>query len=82
MKKAEEAALKAYPDEMVTTLARGNKFRAGPIYRSGFIQGYEQAEKDLVPIIDRLTEAILFDWPNMDEVAKEAAIEIALNHHE
>lgn len=46
MKRAEEAALKAYPDEMVTTCARGNKFRAGPLLRRGFQEGHEQAEKD------------------------------------
>ena len=45
--RAEEAALRAYPNEMVTTCARGNKFRAGPLLRRGFQEGYEQAEKDL-----------------------------------
>lgn len=34
-----------------------------------FITGYEKAEKDLVYTIDRLCEAILFDWDNKADVA-------------
>ena len=60
MTRAEEAALRAYPNEMVTTCARGNKFRAGPLLRRGFQEGYEQAEKDTIErIISYLGECDL-----------------------
>ena len=31
------------------------------------MDGYEQAEKDLIPLINRLCEAILFDWEDKDQ---------------
>lgn len=42
-KRAEEAAMKAYPDYQATnaTVVRG-------FHRSLFIEGYEQAEKDII----------------------------------
>lgn len=65
-KRAEERALEAYPDEMVTTLARGNKFRAGPIYRKGFVQGYEQAEKDTIDKACKWLEENVVIYPHAD----------------
>lgn len=44
-KRAEELAMDAYPGQMLTTCARGNKFAAGPLFRGAFIRGYELAEK-------------------------------------
>ena len=61
MSRAEEAALKAYPNEMVTTCARGNKFRAGPLLRRGFQDGYERAEKDIISLIESRIGEILGD---------------------
>ena len=37
----------------------------------GFVKGYQKATKDLVPLIHRLAESILFDWDNRVDVAKE-----------
>ena len=31
------------------------------------MEGYMQAEKDLIPLINRLCEAILFDWEDKDQ---------------
>lgn len=63
MSRASEAALKAYPNEMVTTCARGNKFLAGPLLRRGFQEGYELAEKDL-------------GWHSVDECLPEIDEEV------
>ena len=53
MSKAEEKALKCYPDDMGTL--EGVKH----ILRVGFVKGYEQAEKDILAIIEsRLSEII------------------------
>lgn len=46
-KRAEELATDAYPGQMFTTCARGNRFAAGPLFRGAFIRGYELAEKDI-----------------------------------
>lgn len=46
---------------MVTVCARGNKFQAGPILRHGFIRGYEQAEKDIISLIESRIGEILGD---------------------
>ena len=32
-----------------------------------FVAGYKEAEKDLIPLINRLCEAILFDWKDKDQ---------------
>ena len=62
-KRAEQAALKAYP-ERIGLDGNGNAFG-----RYFYIKGYEQAEKDLIPLINRLCEAILFEWEDMAELA-------------
>ena len=36
-------------------------------FRWGFEQGVDWAEKDLIPLINRLCEAILFDWEDKDQ---------------
>lgn len=44
----------------------------------GYEQGYEQAEKDLIPLINRLCEAIIMDWDSKDELAKKTLLEITV----
>ena len=41
------------------------------LYYTCYVDGYEQAEKDLIPLINRLCEAILMDWENKADVARE-----------
>ena len=57
-KRAKEAALKAYPlRSRLIRLARGNTFFADNLFREGFVNGYEQAEKDIITLIEsRLSE--------------------------
>lgn len=42
-----------------------DSFNVNPAY----IAGYKEAEKDLIPLINRLCEAILFDWKDKAELA-------------
>ena len=65
-KRAEIAALKSYPEE--TRFVRDyNQLAKRQIYQ----EGYERAEKDLIPLINRLCEAILFDWKDKAELARK-----------
>ena len=83
-KRSEEAALKRFPEEMTRIPyqdlieAFGGKeyvdFNSMP--RGYFQLGYEQAEKDLRPVINKLCEAILFDWDNKADVAWESLKQI------
>lgn len=73
LSRSEQRALEAYPtleqavfDEMYPRLLFTRNTE-----RSAFVKGYEQAEKDLIPLINRLCEAILFDWDNKAELAWE-----------
>lgn len=34
-----------------------------------FVAGYKEAKKDLIPLINRLCEAILFEWEDKAELA-------------
>ena len=60
-KRAEEKALKAYP---VQGMWVGNQYGGwdediNRVYRNAFLQGYEQAEKDIISIIEsRLSELL------------------------
>ena len=69
-KRAKEAALKAYPYE------GGVKGMICENSRQIFIQGYEQAEKDLTPLINRLCEAILFEWKDAADLARKTLTQI------
>ncbi len=40
-------------------------------FRWGFEQGVDWAEKDLIPLINRLCEAIMFDWEDKAELARK-----------
>lgn len=54
-KRAIEAALTAYPDRGVDAYSRGRK----KTYRQKYIEGYEQAEEDIISIIEsRLSELL------------------------
>lgn len=68
MTRAEEAASEAYPE-----LCRYYRDYEQLAKRQIFQQGYKKAEKGLLPKIARLAEAILFDWDNRVELAKEMA---------
>ena len=69
-KRAEEAALKAYPYE------GGVKGMICENSRQIFIQGYERAEKELTPLINRLCEAILFEWKDAANLARKTLTQI------
>ena len=62
MTKAEEAAIKAYPDNDVLFFAEDADGNTHPVTTfgremNGFIFGYEQAEKDIITLIEsRLSE--------------------------
>lgn len=63
MTRAEEAAMKAYPDNEVLFFAQDDEGNNHPVTTfgreiNGFIFGYEQAEKDIASII-----ADLFEYP-------------------
>lgn len=58
-KRAEEAALKAYPEHslLITPARTGARVFVDNFLREGFIAGYEQAEKDLIDLIEsRISE--------------------------
>lgn len=65
-KRAEEMALKAFP---VLFSERNWLDYTFQDRRNSFEKGYEQAEKDLIPLINRLCESILFDWKDKAELA-------------
>ncbi len=77
MTRAEEAALKAYPEELTTAYgplpgaSAPCIFDGNRPYRIGFKRGYEAAEKDLAPIVQ--TAICLYEsWQGgtMDEVRR------------
>ena len=75
MSRAEELANELFPEPNMENYDDILIYRAD---RDNAIMGramcykvYEQAEKDLIPLINRLCEAILFDWDNKAELAWE-----------
>lgn len=72
-KRAEEAALKAYPVLFSERNGLDNTFKDR---RSAFEKGYEQAEKELIPLINRLCEAILFESRNKVELVLKIQAQI------
>ena len=78
-KRAEQEALKAYPKEdgKVWHSAFGTlEFDKNAGARKAYQEGYEQAEKELVPLINRLCEAILFEWKDAADLARKTLIQI------
>ena len=45
-------------------------------HRSGIREGKAQAEKDLIPLINRLCEAILFEWKDAADLARKTLLQI------
>lgn len=62
MSKAKEKALEAYPEHSVLIRpARRGGYYADNHLREGFIKGYEQAEKDIIALIESSISEILGD---------------------
>jgi hypothetical protein len=45
-------------------------------YMRGFIQGAKEERKDLAPLINRLCEAILFEWKDAADLARKTLTQI------
>lgn len=65
--KAEEKAQELYPNN--STFCGG----VAQIARQAFVKGWEEVERELLPMLKELTEAVLFDWDNKADVAREIA---------
>jgi len=68
--KAEVRANEIYPNN--TTFCGG----VAQIARQAYVKGWEEVERELLPMLKELTEAVLFDWDNVTEVAREIAIKL------
>lgn len=68
--KAEEKAQELYPNN--STFCGG----VASIARQAFVKGWEEVERELLPMLKELTEAVLFDWENKADVAREIAIRL------
>lgn len=65
--KPEEKANELYPNN--STFCGG----VASIARQAFVKGWEEVERELLPMLKELTEAVLFDWENKADVAREIA---------
>lgn len=72
-KRAKEMALKTYPVLFSERHGLDNTFKDR---RLAFEKGYEQAEKGLIPLINRLCEAILFEWKDAADLARKTLTQI------
>lgn len=68
--KPEERANELYPNN--STFCGG----VASIARQAFVKGWEEVERELLPMLKELTEAVLFDWENKADVARETAIRL------
>lgn len=68
--KPEERANELYPNN--STFCGG----VASIARQAYIKGWEEVERELLPMLKELTEAVLFDWENKADVAREIAIRL------
>ena len=68
--KPEERANELYPNN--STFCGG----VASIARQAYIKGWEEVERELLPMLKELTEAALFDWENKADVAREIAIRL------
>lgn len=50
--------------------------------RLGYINGYEKAEEDFTPLINRLCEAILFEWKDAADLARKTLTQIKAQEEE
>lgn len=70
-KRAEEAALKAYPIKLMYKDYYGDDEDVNIEERVSFQEGYEQAEKDLAPLIEAATIAYeAWNGGTMDDVRR------------
>lgn len=63
MTRAEQVALEYYKKEPCNEETQSKV--------TSFIEGFRKAEADLIPLIHKLAESILFDYDNRTNVAKE-----------
>ena len=68
--KPEERANELYPNN--STFCGG----VASIARQAYVKGWEEVERELLPMLKELTEAVLFDWENKADVAREIAIRL------
>lgn len=68
--KPEERANELYPNN--STFCGG----VASIARQAFVKGWEEVERELLPMLKELTEAVLFGWENVADVAREIAIRL------
>jgi hypothetical protein len=68
--KAEVRANEIYPNN--TTFCGG----VAQIARQAYVKGWEEVERELLPMLKELTEAVLFDWENKEEIARQVAIHL------
>ena len=68
--KAEVRANEIYPNN--TTFCGG----VAQIARQAYVKGWEEVERELLPMLKELTEAVLFDWENKADLAREIAIKL------
>ena len=68
--KPEARANEIYPNN--STFCGG----VAQIARQAFVKGWEEVERELLPMLRELTEAVLFDWENKEEIARQVAIHL------
>lgn len=68
--KPEARANEIYPNN--STFCGG----VASIARQAFVKGWEEVERELLPMLKELTEAVLFDWENKADVAREISIRL------
>ena len=81
-KRAEQEALKAYPEKDALNKKATGHYDTNYPRRKAYQQGYEQAEKELIPLINRLCEAILFEWKDAADLARKTLLQIKAQEEE
>ena len=79
-KRAEQEALKAYPERKDGRLRYYSC--TDDDVRKIYARGYRKAEKELIPLINRLCEAILFEWKDAAELARKTLTQIKAQEEE
>ena len=86
-KRAEQAALKAYPPTYATVKRHAKRVQSelvdthNPV-RDIFQNGYERAEKEFIQLINQLCEAILFEWKDAADLARKTLTQIKAREEE
>lgn len=68
--KPEARANEIYPNN--STFCGG----VAQIARQAYVKGWEEVERELLPMLRELTEAVLFDWENKVEIARQVSIHL------